>query len=112
MRLIKLGLISLVAFALMITGISLFFPSHVRISKAIDINGNRDSVWAQVTNAENWRKWYPGADSLAPLFIDGKIKGLQTDSMQGLMLLIATDSTVTAGNVGPLSKSGETGWNI
>lgn len=112
MQVIKLGLISLVVFALMITGISLFFPSHVRISKAIDINGNRDSVWSQINDPANWRNWYPGADSLSPFIKDGKIKGIGTDSLQALMITTVTDSTVLAANVGPLSKKGETGWNI
>jgi Polyketide cyclase / dehydrase and lipid transport len=112
MQVIKLGLISLVVFALLITGISLFFPSNVRISKAIDIKGNRDSVWMLVKDPANWRKWYPGGDSLPPFVVDGKIKGIGTDSMQALMITDITDSTVMASNVGPLSKKGETGWNI
>jgi hypothetical protein len=112
MRIIKLGIISLVVFALLITGISLFFPSHVRISKAIDINANRDSVLSQLNNPENWKKWYPGADTAAYVIIEGKIKGVQTGYMQGLMITGATDSTITAANIGPGSKEGESGWNI
>jgi Polyketide cyclase / dehydrase and lipid transport len=112
MRIIKLGLISLVMFALLVTGISLFIPSHIRISKAIDITANKDSAWQQITNASNWKNWYPGADSLPPLLIDGKIKGIGTDSTQGLMLVNSTDSSVTAENVGPGSRSAESGWNI
>lgn len=112
MQVIKLGLISVVVFALLITGFSLFFPSHVRISKAIDINGNRDSVWALVNDPANWQQWFPGGDSLQPLFILGKIKGVVTDNKQGLIMETATDSTVTANNAGLISKRAETGWNI
>jgi Polyketide cyclase / dehydrase and lipid transport len=112
MRIIKLALISLFMFALLITGISLFFPSHIRISKAIDITAGRDSVWRQVTTASNWKNWYPRGDSLPPLFIDGKIKGIHTDSVQGLMLLTSSDSTVTAIPVGPGAGHSATGWNV
>lgn len=66
MRIIKLGIISLVFFAIMITMISFLFPSHVRISKAIDINATNEQVLAQLKDTANWKNWYPGADSLLP----------------------------------------------
>jgi Polyketide cyclase / dehydrase and lipid transport len=112
MQVIKLGLISVVVFALMITGISLFFPSHVRISKAIDINAPKDSVWAQISDAANWKNWYPGGDSLPQLIVDGKIKGIGADSMQALQITMVTDTTVTASAIDPLAKKSESGWNI
>jgi hypothetical protein len=112
MRLIKLAIISIVFFALLITGISLFIPSHIRISKAIDINASKDSVLNQIKDAGKWKNWYPGADSLALLYIDGKVKGIETDSMQGLMITAISDSSVLAANTGPTAKRGETGWNI
>jgi|GEM_PF-4518103 len=100
MKVIKLGIISLVVFALMITGISLFFPSRVRISKAIDINAARDSVMRQVTDPVNWKSWYPGTDTSDYLYIEGKVKGFTTGNMRGLMIKTVTDSSVIAGNVG------------
>src|SRR5688572_16386083 len=48
MRVIKLALISVVFFAVLITIFSLFFPSEVRISKAIDINAPRKKVEMQM----------------------------------------------------------------
>jgi hypothetical protein len=112
MRIIKLGLISAVVFALLITGISLFIPSHVRISKAIDISAQRDSVWAPVKDATQWRKWFPRGDSMPPLLVYGQVKGIGTDSLQALMITGSTDSTVTAVNVGPKARKGGSGWNI
>ena len=112
MRVIKLGLISTIAFALLITGISLFFPSHVRISKAIDISSGRDSLLVLLQDARNWKKWYPGADTASFVFIEGKIKGISTGEMQGLMIIAVSDSNVIAENIDPGSKRGETGWNI
>ncbi len=112
MRIIKLGIISLIVFFLIITGFSLFIPSHIRISKAIDINAAKDSVMNQVNNPANWKKWYPGADTLSFLMVDGKIKGLVTGYLQGLLITNITDSTVTAINAGTNSKRGESGWNV
>ena len=66
MKYIKLALISFIFFALLLTGISLLFPSHVRISKAIDINASKEQVLMQLKDTTNWKNWYPGADSLLP----------------------------------------------
>ena len=112
MRLVKLALISIIVFSILITGISLFFPSHVRISKAIDITTGKDSLMIQIADATKWKNWYPGADTLPLLFIEGKVKGIETDSMQGLIIKEVNDSAVLTMNVGPHSKKGESGWNI
>jgi hypothetical protein len=112
MRFVKLAIISIIVFSLLITGISLFFPSHIRISKAIDITASKDSLMNQIADPTNWKNWYPGADSLPLLFIESKIRGIVTDSMQGLMIKEVNDSAVLAMNVRPNSKRGESGWNI
>lgn len=112
MGIIKLGLISLFVFALIITGFSLFIPSHIRISKAIDINVSRDSVMSQVSDANNWKKWYPGADSMELLLVDGKVKGIYSKTDQRILVTAVNDSTVLAVNSGANSKGGEIGWNF
>ncbi len=112
MRIIKLGIISIIVFALLFTGISLLFPSHVRISKAIDITTDKDSLMIQIADATKWKNWYPGADTLPLLFIEGKVSGIITDSMQGLIIKEVNDSAVLAMNVGFHLKRGESGWNI
>ena len=84
MRLLKLAIISFIVFFLLITAISLFIPAHVRISKATDINAAKDSVMQQVNNAANWKNWYPGADTLEVLKIDGVVKGILTKGQQEL----------------------------
>jgi hypothetical protein len=58
-RIIKLGIISIIFFAFLITGISLFFPSHIRLSKAINISSTPAKVWEQVDNIRNWNDWNP-----------------------------------------------------
>ncbi len=96
MRIIKLGIISLIFFSLLITGISLFFPSHIRISKAIDINSNRDSVLVQLNDPANWIKWYPRADSLQVV----------------MKITSSSDSSVTAVTSGAGVRETATGWNL
>ena len=112
MRIIKLGLISAVVFFVMITGFSLFIPSHIRLSKAVDINAPNDSILRELSNPENWKRWYPGADSGQLYIIDGKIKGVTTGADQALIITSVTDSGVTTENVGKAAKRGTSGWNL
>lgn len=44
MKFLKLGLISLVAFSLLILGFTLLFPANTIISRAINIAGNADTM--------------------------------------------------------------------
>ena len=112
MGIIKLGSISLIVFALLITGISLFIPSHIRISKALEITASKDSLLVQIANPVNWKNWYPGADSSDYFLVANKIVGIVTTDKQILMITAATDSTVITTNAGPNSRKSESGWNI
>jgi hypothetical protein len=113
LRIIKLGIISLIVFSLLITGISLFFPSNVRISKAIDIEAKRDSLLDQLKDLSLWKNWYPGADTMQLLLVDGVQEGLQVDSSQGLIRLTGiNDTAITAITSGPRVREVKSGWNI
>ena len=59
MRLLKLGLLSLIFIFLLFTCISLFIPSHIRVSKAKNIYAIADSVYMNVSVINNWRRWHP-----------------------------------------------------
>ncbi len=96
MKFIKLGIISVVTFAILITLFSLFFPSRVRISKAIDINHDRETVMIQLKDTMNWKKWYPGADSAISLPV----------------ITAMTDSSVAAETYLDNGRKGITGWNV
>ncbi len=63
MRIFRFIIISLIVVFFITTIISLFIPSHVRIYKAIQVNSSKDLVMDQISNAANWKNWYPGADS-------------------------------------------------
>jgi hypothetical protein len=94
------------------TGISLFFPSHIRISKAIDISAPKDSVMSLLGDVRNWKHWYPGADTAEYIASKGKIIGIRTSGMNGLVIKEITDSSVATADAGPHSRKGESGWNI
>ena len=112
MRLIKLAIISFVVFFLLITGISMFFPSHVRISRATDIAAPMDSVHARISQPLHWKSWYPGADTLSLYEADGVIKGIRMPGNQVLMITGFNDSTVTAANSTSDKERATMGWNL
>jgi len=55
MKLIKLGLISVLVFALILTGISLLIPSTVRISRAVNIESA--DVAKTIADLHTWPQW-------------------------------------------------------
>jgi len=59
MRIIKLAVISFVFLFLLISGISLFIPADIRISKAINIKAEKDSLFALIADTGQWYRWHP-----------------------------------------------------
>jgi hypothetical protein len=57
MRFLKLGLISAVGLFGVILLISLLLPSHVRISRAIDISATPDKIDPLLYDIKNWGQW-------------------------------------------------------
>lgn len=115
MKIVKLFLISVVCIFLLFTGIALFIPSRITISKATDIFSSGDSVMTMIKHPERWKDWYPGADTLPLLFIHGKVRGivLHETGKQGLMITGITDSTVEATNMGDgIRRQMQTVWRV
>ncbi|MEO8583548.1 MAG: hypothetical protein ABI415_07115 [Flavitalea sp.] len=57
MKIIKLGIISVIAFSLLLTAMSLLFPSQVRVSRAINISGSREDIRKIIRDVKNWPQW-------------------------------------------------------
>jgi len=57
MKLLKLALISLVIFAVLVLCLSLIFPSHIRVSRAINIEAPQDSVLPLLKDLRHWQAW-------------------------------------------------------
>jgi hypothetical protein len=49
---------------LLFTGMSLFIPSNVNISRAINLAAKKDSVLQFIRDTTKWAQWYPGFDTL------------------------------------------------
>ena len=57
MRLVKLGLISLVGLFLVIFLLSLLIPSQMRVSRAITVNAPVDTVMTYIKDMRLWQRW-------------------------------------------------------
>ena len=68
MRLVKLAIISLIAFGVLLTVISLLMPSTILVSKSININAPKDSVYAHIFDLRNWKDWCANMESTTVKF--------------------------------------------
>jgi hypothetical protein len=96
MHFFKLGLISIVLLFLLLTGISLFIPSRVRISRAIDLEADRSVVMDRIRDAGEWKKWYPGLDTAKPYYVAGSLKGMilnESDPSGSVYIAIVTEDS-------------------
>ena len=57
MRFLKLGLISAIALFTIIWLISLLLPSHIRISRAIDISAPAEKIYPRLADPKQWEQW-------------------------------------------------------
>lgn len=64
MRHLKLAIISIILIFLFFTGISLFIPSQVNISRAINLPAKDQSFLELIKDTSRWNQWYPGYDTL------------------------------------------------
>jgi hypothetical protein len=112
MKYLKLALISFVVFAVIVTFISFFFPSHVRISKALDIHVTKDSLLAVLGDPARWKSWYPGADTFR--LMPGNKTAFYRVNEEGAVLEISkwSDSAIVLSTSGPGVKDMNSGWNI
>ena len=114
MRVIKLALLSFFFLFILITLISLFIPSTVRISRAVNVYADPSQVLVPVRNLQQWTQWYPGLKTLPP----GKIQfsnesGKPVMTIPGSTVIInkANDQLVMADLVGARGKKIMNGFN-
>ncbi len=120
MKVVKLGIFSFVFLFIVVWLISLLIPSEVRVSRATDIRGDKDSVLAMISDVNRWREWYPNLDSFGaakPVYQDGKLVGLILDEKNpgkpvSLQLNKVEKDEVTAFFTGQRIRPVLNSWNI
>jgi hypothetical protein len=100
MRFIKLAILSFIFIFLLITGISLFIPSHIRISRAINIGADNNVILMPIRDPSKWKNWYPGLDTAKLFYEGGIVKGvvLNEDPLHHVYITIdkETGNEITA----------------
>jgi Polyketide cyclase / dehydrase and lipid transport len=89
MRIIRFAILSLFICFFIVTIISLFIPSQVRVSRAVQINAPVIRVLEELSDPANWRHWYPGGDSLALLMVHHQPAGLVLDQKKSRYLVFS-----------------------
>lgn len=59
MKIFRLLFFSFLFLFLLVTGISLLIPSHVRISRATNVSATPAEVWEKVDDMHTWKNWNP-----------------------------------------------------
>jgi hypothetical protein len=100
MRIIKLGLISFIILFIIITLISLMFPSRIRISRATNLPNKLNSIFLLLKNEPVWHPAY--LDSATSL----RMKQLKQSNVQ------QTDSTYSYKLTADGKRSVVNGWQV
>jgi len=80
MRIVKLGLISFAFLFVLVTLISLLFPSHIRLSKATNLPNNRQRIFALLQDDSVWHPAYRDTGTMQTFAALHKKTIEQTDS--------------------------------
>ncbi|MFV0607160.1 MAG: SRPBCC family protein [Niabella sp.] len=89
MKFIKLFIISGIVFFFIITIISLFIPSTVRVSRATNIAPGNDTVLELICDLHNWKSWHPQWENVVlkdTVLSDGRII---TATANGVLLTVS-----------------------
>jgi Polyketide cyclase / dehydrase and lipid transport len=86
-RILRLFIISFVLLFLLVSAISLFVPSRVRISKAINVKASPAAAWQQIDDMGKWKQWNPFFANVPAELISGM------DTSQGRLNAMTVNGT-------------------
>jgi hypothetical protein len=112
MRALRFFLLSILVLFLMLTGIGLFLPGKVTVSRAVDIQAPRTTIHALLADPSRWKTWFPGADSLPLVIKDGRAIGIKTPNGNLLSIYAQTDSTIEVQGLQTASVEGNMGFRL
>jgi hypothetical protein len=95
MRVVKLGLISIVGLFIVIFLISLLIPAQVRISRAVNISAPKDSIVYYLADLRQWKQWNQltsSPDMTNPYYSDN---AFTSDRLQVHRLIVQADTITT-----------------
>ena len=98
MRLLKLFGVSILIFGILILGLSVLFPSHVRISRAINIGAPMQKVQQELGDIRKWQYWNDMTtqkDLTNKKFFDSSFA---SDQMRVKLISVSPDRVLTRWN--------------
>lgn len=96
MKALKLFLISAVVIFCILTAISMFLPSHVRVSRAINIDAAPQAVMPYVADLSKWRPWNKLLDDSTITLQSVEASGIRTNRFDISLLIAENDSVSTS----------------
>jgi len=111
-KILKLIVGSVIILSIIITIISLFIPSNVQISKAVEIQAEENSVVQQLADVSQWHHWYPTTDSIKVFYFNGKPKGIVLDNLKLELTGMDSDQIRAKYSSGEATKEMETSWKL
>jgi hypothetical protein len=112
-KIFRLLFFSVLFLFLLVTGISLFIPSHIRISKAINIAASADTVLSQINEPVKWKNWFPGLESSTLFYEAGVVKGvIISDSSQQYIRITEKKKDEVITELMSGSKKIISGWKV
>lgn len=112
MRIVKLLVISVVFLFLLVTLISVFIPSHVRVSKAINVDAGLPEVYGMIAHTGNWKEWYPPMqDSTIKFSVEADSNTVMLNDTR-VMITGREKNAITGEMISAGGTRVKTGWNI
>jgi hypothetical protein len=112
LKILKLIIGSFIALVGIITIISLFIPSHVQISKAVEVMTEKDSVIQQLADPLQWHHWYPAEDSIKVFYVEGKPKGIIVNDFKLEITGVFTNAVAAKYSSLEKTKEMQTTWKL
>lgn len=95
MRLIKLGLISFIVLFIIVFLISSLIPSHVRISRAVNISAEKNQVMDHLQDLSRWHEWNEPVKNAGALEYRAGEKKLAGEKLEISLVRTTSDSVFT-----------------
>ncbi len=113
MKFVRLLVFSLLILFGVVMIISLFIPSHLRISRAKEIAAPADSIRSQLGDPRNWKNWYPDLDTIGIYYEGGVAKGvISANGDRRLLLTSVTDTAIITSYSVRDRKPVISGWSV
>jgi len=112
MRGILFFLLSILLLFLLVTGLGLFLPSHVTISRAVNVQAPRATVHALLASPARWQQWFPGADSLPLVKKNDRVAGIAMPNGNMLTIRSLSDSTIVVQGLQTATVDGDMGFKL